>query len=50
MLAKLMALIEKSKMTWTLILNLLSTIRDIWGGLKANVERSKSEKSQQSKK
>lgn len=50
MLAKLMALIGKGKMTWTLVMNLLSAARDIWGGLKTNVDRSKSEKSQQSKK
>lgn len=50
MLAKIMTLINKGKMIWTLTLNLLSAIRDIWGGLKTSVDRSKSEKSQQSKK
>lgn len=49
MLAKILALIGKGKMTWTLILNLLSAIRDIWGGMKTNVDRSKSETSQKSK-
>lgn len=50
MLAKIMTLIRKGKATWVLVLNLLSAIRDIWGGLKTDVERLRSEKSQKSKK
>lgn len=46
MLEKIKTLIEKGKMAWTIVLNLISDLRDIWAGLKTDVERLKSEKSQ----
>lgn len=39
-------MLEKIKMAWTLVLNLISDLRDMWAGLKTDVERLTSKKSQ----
>lgn len=46
MLEKIKTLVVKGRMAWILLLNLLSSLRDIWAGLKTDVKRSTSEKSQ----
>jgi len=49
MLQKLKELLAKASMIYTLALNLLSNIRDIFGGLKKSVSRQESKTSQKNK-
>ncbi len=41
MFAKIMTLIRKGKVIGSLVMKLLSAVRDLWGTLKASADQSK---------